>query len=68
MNRTAWCIYAALHILGIIIVWAVAIGIAAACSGPSAGWCVVGALVAAGIITAFIITSFLAAYNRCRGG
>ena len=67
MNKTASCIYAALHVIGIVILWVVAIGIAMACAGPSAGWCAVGSLIAAGIISVFIIGSFLAAYKKCMG-
>ena len=58
------CIYAALHIVGLIVLWAVVVGI---CKG-SAGLACVAAIVAAGIFSYFILRSFITAFNNCRAG
>ena len=57
-----WCIYAALHILGLIIIWA---AVVANC-GPTAGLTCALAVVAGAIVSAFVIGSFINAVNRCR--
>jgi hypothetical protein len=60
MNRS--CFNLAISLIGIAIIWVVAIIIATASAGTTA----VAALVAAGIITAMAGKSVLDNYNNCR--
>lgn len=58
------CVYAALHVIGLLILWG---AVVAACAGTSGLYCAL-AVLAGAIVSYFFIRSFIAAYNRCRAG
>jgi hypothetical protein len=58
------CIYAALHVIGFIIIWAAVVGACVASSGLACAL----AIIAGVVFSYFLIQSFIKAYNSWRAG
>lgn len=64
MNRFWTCVYAALHVVALVVLWG---AVYLACKASAGTWCVM-AILAGLVFSAVILYSFQKALNRCLYG